>query len=353
MSDSDLHKSALQNQQAKSYAQKTLHGSVTNSALTSTDLKSADISNTVPDQYRIDKRLLRRAMDRSIDSYEQHAQVYDEIANRLTERLDLLNLTPKRILDLGTGNGKHLNTLRARYPKAVVVGADISTAALLGSGRTGWRAWWRRYLQPQTALVGMDAGQPWPFANETFDLVISNMALPWVSETDQLATELARVLATGGAFFISSAGPDTLIELRQAWQRVDADVHVNAFLDMHDVGDMFARAGLADPVMDTERIEVHYKDVESLLTELEATGCTCVLRGRRRGLMTRQVRQRIAANYPRSKGPKADGSDDNSICASLELVVAHGWKQVNPPMSSNDPREQVVRFHAKSWQSQG
>ena len=116
---------------------------------------------------------------------------------------------------------------------------------------------------------------------------------------------------------------------------------------------MFARAGLADPVMDTERIEVHYKDVESLLTELEATGCTCVLRGRRRGLMARQVRQRIAANYPRSKGPKADGSDDNSICASLELVVAHGWKQVNPPMSSNDPREQVVRFQAKSWQSQG
>ena len=175
LSDSDLHKSALQNQQAESRAQETLHGSVTSSVLTRSDLKSADINNTVPDQYRIDKRLLRRAMDRSIDSYEQHAQVFDEIANRLTERLDLLNLTPKRILDLGTGNGKHLNTLRERYPKAVIVGADISTAALLGSGRTGWQAWWRRYLQQQTALVGMDAGQPWPFANETFDLVILSL----------------------------------------------------------------------------------------------------------------------------------------------------------------------------------
>ena len=353
LSDSDLHKSALQNQQAESHAQETLHGSVTGSALTRTDLKSADISNTVPDQYRIDKRLLRRAMDRSIDSYEQHAQVFDEIANRLTERLDLLNLTPKRILDLGTGNGKHLNALRERYPKAVIVGADISTAAMLGNGRKGWQAWWWRYLQPQSSLVCMDAGQPWPFADETFDLVISNMLLPWISETDQFATELARVLATGGAFFISSVGPDTLIELRQAWQRVDPDVHVNAFLDMHDVGDMFARAGLADPVMDTERIEVRYRDVESLLTELEATGCTCVVRGRRRGLMSRQVRQRIAANYPISKEPTVDGSDDNSsICASLELVVAHGWKQVNPPMSGNDPREQVVRFQAKTWQSQ-
>ncbi len=309
-------------------------------------------NSSVPSEYRIDKRMLRKAADRSAQTYGQHAHVFDEIANRLLERLDLLNLAPTRILDLGSGTGRHLEALRQRYPKSIIVGADFSAVALRAASKTGWREWWQRYRQPQCSLVCMDAGERWPFADGAFDLVISNMVLPWVSETDLLAAELERVLATGGTFFTSTAGPDTLIELRQAWESVDTSVHVNAFLDMHDLGDMFARAGLADPVMDTERIEVRYKDVETLLFELESTGCNCVVQGRRRGLMSKQARQRVAAAYPHSQSLNVDvAADSSSICASLELVVAHGWKQVNAASRKDRPGEHIVHFHSRAWQS--
>lgn len=305
------------------------------------------------DKYRIDSRLLRRATDQSVNSYSQHSQVFDEIANRLLERLDLLNLRPARILDLGTGDGRHLEILRKRYPSSTIVGADISQISMRGSVRPGWRAWWQQYRKQRTSLVCMDAGERWPFADETFDLVISNMLLPWVNETDRMAAELERVLAADGTFFISTAGPDTLAELRQAWACVDSAIHVNAFLDMHDLGDMFARAGFADPVMDTERIEVRYKDAQNLLAELQATGCTCVVQGRRRGLMARDIRQRVAAHYPQSQSLNVDVTDDSSsICASLELVVAHGWKLVNPAATADrGTGEQVISFQPKTWQS--
>jgi len=270
--------------------------------LSDPDLQNSRLKNeAIPDPYRIDKRLLRRSVDRAAASYDQHALVFDEIANRLIERLDLLNLTPHRILDLGTGNGRQLQMLKARYPRATIVGADISAVALHAARVRGRQTWWRRRWRQSPALVCMDAGARWPFADASFDLVISNMLLPWVNETDELACELERVLTPAGTFFISSAGPDTLIELRQAWESVDTSMHVNAFLDMHDVGDMFARAGLADPVMDTERIEVRYKDVETMLGELQATGCNCVLRGRRRGLMARQVVHRVASKESKFK----------------------------------------------------
>jgi len=304
-------------------------------------------TNDTRDHYRVNKKLQRKAVDRAISSYSQHAHVFDEIANRLLERLDLLKAPPARVLDLGTGNGRHLEVLRRRYPKATIIGADINQSVLRSARRS--LPGWQRLLAKRPRLVCMDAGEQWPFADESFDLVVSNMMLPWINETDKLASELARVLATGGAFFISSAGPDTLKELRSAWESIDACAHVNAFLDMHDLGDMFVRAGLADPVMDSERIEVRYKDTLTLLTELELTGCTCVLCGRRQGLMGRQVRQLLVAHYPDSQSFIVDESDHSStISATLELVVAHGWKMNNQHnRAAGQQREQVVHFQPK------
>lgn len=342
MSDLDHDKKSMQGKRLQNHA-----------AALSTLAPNAGLG----DQYRIDRSALLKATDRSVSTYSGYSHVFDEIAKRLFERLDLLNLKPERILDLGTGNGRHLSTLRRRYPKAEIVGADISCMALQGGARSGWRDRLQRFWKPPTSLLCMDMGEYWPLADKSFDLVISNMVLPWVNETDQFASELERVLADGGAFFLSSAGPDTLSELRHAWASVDDSVHVNAFLDMHDVGDMFARAGLADPVMDTERIEVHYKDVESLLKELRATGCVCVLQGRRRGLMAGHIGKRVAANYPQSQSLNVDLADDSSsICASLELVVAHGWKQSSQKAAAGSidehrNREHIVHFQPGSWQS--
>jgi malonyl-CoA O-methyltransferase len=41
----------------------------------------------------------------------------------------------------------------------------------------------------------------------------------------------------------STFGPDTLRELRQAWASADDRVHVNLFMDMHDIGDLLLASG--------------------------------------------------------------------------------------------------------------
>ena len=82
----------------------------------------------------------------------------------------------------------------------------------------------------------------------------------------------------------SCYGPDTLIELRQAWRSVDEFPHVNDFPDMHDIGDGLLAAGFSEPVMDVERLTLEYPDVMSLLRELKGTGASNVATQRHRGL---------------------------------------------------------------------
>jgi len=262
--------------------------------------------------------LVVKAGERAHSSYADHAAVADTIADRLYERLTLLKSRPERILDLGTGDGRHLEQLAKRFPRATIIGADICQAGLQSRRRA------RRFWQRPASLVCLDASKPLPFASASFDLVLSNLLLPWILPAEVFASELNRLLTPQGAFFVSSAGPDTLRELRIAWQQLDTAEHVNAFLDMHDVGDLLHRAGISDPVMDAERLQVTYSSVDKLLDELVNTGCTTVLAGRRRGLTGSDIRQRIAENYPTDCSNKKSASA--MIFATLEVVYAHGWK---------------------------
>ena len=56
--------------------------------------------------------------------------------------------------------------------------------------------------------------------------------------------------------------------------------HVNTFIDMHDVGDALARAGLTEPVLDVERVTLTYSDVLAVMRDLKTIGAHNVTAGR-------------------------------------------------------------------------
>jgi malonyl-CoA O-methyltransferase len=180
-----------------------------------------------------------------------------------------------------------------------------------------WRARKRGRWLRKPRCVCADA-ERLPFADSSFDLVFSNLMLQWCVELEVVFTELQRVLRPGGLLLFTSFGPDTLHELRGSWQQVDGYSHVNAFADMHDVGDALLRTRFADPVMDVERLTVTYADVWKLMRELKQIGAHNVTLGRPRGLTGKARMQRLVGAYEhyRSQGV---------LPASYEIVNGHAW----------------------------
>ncbi len=111
-----------------------------------------------------------------------------------------------------------------------------------------------------------------PIKDGSAQLVFSNLMLEWSHDPDAVFQEIRRVLQPGGLLTFATLGPDTLRELRDGWRKIDAHPHVHRFIDMHDLGDALMRAGLAEPVMDTERLTVTYPHLDALLQELTAMG---------------------------------------------------------------------------------
>jgi malonyl-CoA O-methyltransferase len=117
----------------------------------------------------------------------------------------------------------------------------------------------------------------------------------------------------------TTLGPDTLKELRASWAAVDSDVHVNTFLDMHDVGDAMVRARLADPVMDMEMITLTYGQVPQLLGDLKVLGAHNVNSGRSRGLTGKGRLKAMMRHYETYR------TAEGVLPASYEVIYGHAW----------------------------
>ncbi|MEO8143673.1 MAG: methyltransferase domain-containing protein [Betaproteobacteria bacterium] len=277
-----------------------------------------------PPEFAIDARAARRRFDRSANSYAQASRLEAEIGARMLERLDYVKLAPRRVLDAGSGPARDARALAKRYRKADVLALDFSRA-MLHAGRPRLRFFERR--PPRRVCADLAR---LPFAPATIGLVWSNMALHWAADPLAALRELHRVLAVEGLLMFSTLGPDTLAELRSA----AGPMRVHSFADMHDIGDMLVAAGFAEPVMDMERITMMYANGEALLADLRASGQTCALTGRARGLAGRRFRASLLEKLAAQGGA-------GGLPVSYEVVYGHAWKSA--PRQAADGRA-IVQF---------
>ena len=281
-----------------------------------------------------DKRAVRRSFERAARTYDRNSVLQCEIGVRLLKHLDPIRMDPDRIVDLGCGTGLLFKPLRERYAKASVIGIDMARPMLdIAAARAPWLH--RKLGLGPVRLVCADA-ERLPLATGSVPFVFSNLALQW-TRPELVFAEVARVLSSGGLFLFSTFGPDTLKELRAAFQGIDGHQHVNQFIDMHDLGDALVQTGLADPVMEMEALTLEYSCVEAVARDLKAIGAQNSLPGRPRGLSGRGRWREVVARYEQSRR-------NGVLPATYEVVYGHAWKTA--PKRIADGR-QVIDFRPR------
>ena len=259
---------------------------------------------------------MRRSFDRAASTYDQAAVLQREVCTRALERLDLVKLDPGAIIDAGCGTGFASPALHKRFPRATLVGLDIAPAMLQRSRSRipGWKKW----IGSSREVFVCGDNERLPIRSACVDMLWSNLAFQWANELTAVFAECQRVLRPGGLLIFTTFGPDTLKELRTACA-ADGKIHVNRFIDMHDIGDMLIGSGFADPVMDMEYLTLTYADVRSLMRELKAIGAHNVSVGRDRGLTGKRTLREIEQRYEALRR-------DARLPATFEVIYGHAWK---------------------------
>ena len=291
---------------------------------------------------RFRRRRIRRAFDRAASGFGGSDFLYREMARRMGERLDMVRINPRQILDAGCGLGADRSMLCQRYPEALWLGVDSSEILLAQGARadqaaTGFiRRLFNQNRHHKTLRMGADLSAL-PLSAQSVDLVWSNAAFHWLDDLPEAFKELNRVLQVGGLLMFSLFGPDTLKELRQVVQAsAGAQRHVDrtqTFVDMHDVGDMLVHGGFSDPVMDMETLTLTYADPWQALRELKKMGSCVATDFVATGLTTQSFWHRAFTQWPRD----AEGR----YTLTFELVQGHAWKMA--PKQHEDGRA-IINF---------
>ncbi len=260
--------------------------------------------------FRLDRAGVRASFDRASASYESAAGLQARVAAELLERLAVFAFEPRVVLDLGAGTGRVTRELKRRYRRALVIALDLAPGMLREARRH--QQWWRRFERVCGDALRL------PLADASVDVVFSSLMLQWCEPLDTALAECRRVLKPDGFFAFSTFGPDTLHELRGAWASADGYNHVNHFVDVHEVGDAVVRAGLMEPVLDVDRVEVGYPDALSLMRDLKAIGAHNVTAGRPRALVGRARLKRMQDAYEAFRR-------DDRLPATYEVIYGASW----------------------------
>lgn len=154
------------------------------------------------------------------------------VAGRLILGWALQGVTPQgAILELGSGSGVMAAETIRRHPDCELTIVDIDPAMVAAAQR-------RFADEPRVTVRQADATQL-PFADGSFDVVVSYLMLHHVLEWGRAFEEVSRVLRPGGRF----VGYDLVATPLTEWvHRLDRSPH--RLIARHQWGPALSRAGL-------------------------------------------------------------------------------------------------------------
>ena len=159
-----------------------------------------------------------------------------------------------------------------------------------------------------------------PFADASFDLVISAGVLDQVNDVPGALVLARRVLRPDGLFLGAFLGAGTLSTLRASMLAAEAERPAARFhpqIDVRSAGDLLGRAGFTLPVADVETLSVRYGGIANLLRDLRGMAATNLLPDARP--LSRETLARTAHAFAERADP------DGRTAEKFEIVYLTGW----------------------------
>lgn len=272
-------------------------------------------------------RLLFDKPDRTRESeFMRH-----EVANRMEERLSLVKIDPDIILDAGCGCATQTLELAKCFGDGRVIGLDMSWPVLQEAKREN-----NRTERESSFVCGNFAALP--LEANSVDVIWSNLALHWHPEPVEVFREWNRILKPNSLLMFSCFGNSTFSGLKKVFSDIDSYSHIHSFPDMIQLGDSLVEAGFTEPVLERERINVTYKDVEKLLADVRAFGGNA-MSGRRRGLFGKKGYEKLLKLLEKSR------DSNGNLSLGFEIIVAHAFKKDNSLPGGG----KVMQFYGRNY----
>ena len=201
------------------------------------------------------------------------------------------------------------------FEKAIIIGAPSLKDALFA----------KLPEQKITQVLFCETLEHLPSEND-FDLALSLLRLQSENDLPGAIIQLRQKLKPDGLFIGAMFGGETLTELRQIFYKTDEDLlgglapHIYPLANYTQAAGLLYRAGLNQPVVDTDRFTVSYRKIETLISDLRDLGETNVMKARSKTIITKNYWVKFQENYL-----DMFSRQDGKLTCSFEILWLTGW----------------------------
>ena len=260
----------------------------------------------------IDKEYKRKVFNRHAKTYDEYSSLQNKISDNLFKKLDLIEVRPNFILDLGCGTGRNGGILKEKYQNIRLINYDFSINMLQEAKKNQ-----HKVLGAKSEFICGDI-EKLSFSENTFDVIWSTSSLQWCNNISDIFKKAKSILKPGGLFIFSTFGPNTLFELKNVTKRISNYQKTNNFLDVLSIKDKLVKEGFSNPVIDSEEFCLSYKDISKLFLDLRKIGATSGFKNRNIGLSGKSFLKLIIDGYK-------EYSYDGIFPATYEAIYGYAW----------------------------
>ena len=244
----------------------------------------------------------RQQRDRAAAGYGHVDFLKRAMSEAIAERVADINRRFERALDLGCHRG-WIGTPVAHQ----MIGCDISG----------------KMLARHEGAVVQALEDVLPFADASFDLIVSAGSLHMVNDLPGCLMQCRSMLKPDGFFIAAFPGDETLADFRACLLEAESETggaaqRIIPMIDVRSAGALLQRAGFAMPVAEAEHLTVTYSDPLAMLAELHAMGEGNALTQRQPLARTALLR---ACELHAQRHRQADGR----IAFRFSIVIMAGW----------------------------
>ncbi|MCW8994297.1 MAG: malonyl-ACP O-methyltransferase BioC [Psychromonas sp.] len=214
--------------------------------------------------FTVNKQAVANSFSKAAQRYDQFAQLQRDIGSQLLTSIS--SVTGDKVLDLGCGTGYFSAKLCEIYPHCRLTCFDLSEAMLAQVDK-------KRLTQVSSLQGDIDS---LPFAENSFDLIFSNLVMQWSADLGCCLRQLKASLKESGKLYFSTLLDGSLDELTQAWKNVDQHPHTNSFLKLETIKQQLQECGFAKLAIKTEARILHYDNVIEVMRALKGIGANHV-----------------------------------------------------------------------------
>lgn len=253
-----------------------------------------------------------------MDSKGQHAQIFNHDLRKLRRARAIRRYeTGKGDAFLARGAGEigaeKILDVNRRFDRMALIGLPAFSGAFLEN------------LPADKMPAYIDRFDHWPEVLEGgYDLIVSGLILQSRNDVPQLIISARKALKPDGFFLSAILGGESLLGLRRACFAMDqarqggVPPRIAPMIDMQQAGELLSMAGLAQPVIDRDLVNVKYRALKTLVADLRDIGETNCLVAAQWRYAGRNYLDQLEAHYLETTG-------DKKFSVVFDLIWMSGW----------------------------